>query len=48
MLVLALDTTTKGGSVAVARDGRVLDLLATTRFDEHWVPALAPSSATSR
>ena len=28
MLVLALDTTTRGGSVAVARDGRVLDLLA--------------------
>ena len=27
MLVLALDTTTRGGSVAVARDGRVLDLL---------------------
>ena len=28
MLVLALDTTTRAGSVAVARDGRVLDLLA--------------------
>jgi tRNA threonylcarbamoyl adenosine modification protein YeaZ/ribosomal-protein-alanine acetyltransferase len=28
MLVLALDTTTRGGSVAVARDGRLLDLLA--------------------
>lgn len=28
MLVLALDTTTRGGSVAVARDGCVLDLLA--------------------
>jgi tRNA threonylcarbamoyladenosine biosynthesis protein TsaB len=27
MLVLALDTTTRAGSVAVARDGRVLDLL---------------------
>ena len=27
MLVLALDTTTRGGSVAVAKDGRVLDLL---------------------
>ena len=27
MLVLALDTTTRGGSVAVSRDGRVLDLL---------------------
>ena len=27
MLVLALDTTTRGGSVAVARDARVLDLL---------------------
>jgi tRNA threonylcarbamoyladenosine biosynthesis protein TsaB len=28
MLVLALDTTTRAGSVAVAKDGRVLDLLA--------------------
>jgi tRNA threonylcarbamoyladenosine biosynthesis protein TsaB len=28
MLVLALDTTTRAGSVAVVRDGRVLDLLA--------------------
>lgn len=28
MLVLALDTTTRGGSVAVAKDGRVLDVLA--------------------
>jgi tRNA threonylcarbamoyladenosine biosynthesis protein TsaB len=28
MLVLALDTTTRAGSVAVARDGRVLDLHA--------------------
>jgi tRNA threonylcarbamoyladenosine biosynthesis protein TsaB len=28
MLVLALDTTTRAGSVAVARDGRVLDVLA--------------------
>ncbi len=28
MLVLALDTTTRTGSVAVARDGRVLDVLA--------------------
>jgi tRNA threonylcarbamoyladenosine biosynthesis protein TsaB len=27
MLVLALDTTTRAGSVAVVRDGRVLDLL---------------------
>ena len=26
MLVLALDTTTRGGSVAVSRDGHVLDL----------------------
>jgi len=28
MLVLALDTTTRAGSVAVVKDGRVLDLLA--------------------
>jgi tRNA threonylcarbamoyladenosine biosynthesis protein TsaB len=28
MLVLALDTTTRGGSVALARDGAVLDVLA--------------------
>jgi tRNA threonylcarbamoyladenosine biosynthesis protein TsaB len=28
MLVLALDTTTRAGSVAVAKDGRVLDMLA--------------------
>jgi tRNA threonylcarbamoyladenosine biosynthesis protein TsaB len=35
MLVLALDTTTRGGSVALARDGAVLDVLAGDRERPH-------------